>query len=92
MLSSFECQHRLGYYCSLTMYVSSCNIIVTNTINIYNFYITDCPQVQCIKPYIAKEPDELTLDESDVVNVFKKLEDGKTFIIPYYPSLLSTRV
>ena len=40
--------------------------------------MTDCPQVQCITPYTAKEPDELTLDESDVVNVFKKLEDGIT--------------
>jgi len=37
---------------------------------------SDCPQVQCITPYVAQEPDELTLDESDVVNVFKKLDDG----------------
>ncbi|KAL4219522.1 Rho guanine nucleotide exchange factor [Mactra antiquata] len=36
----------------------------------------DCPQVQCIKRYVAQEPDELTLEESDVVNVLKKLEDG----------------
>ncbi|XP_052821353.1 rho guanine nucleotide exchange factor 5-like isoform X2 [Mya arenaria] len=35
----------------------------------------DCPQVQCVKAYIAREPDELALDESDVVNVFKKLDD-----------------
>ncbi|WAR15294.1 ARHGQ-like protein [Mya arenaria] len=33
-------------------------------------------QVQCVKAYIAREPDELALDESDVVNVFKKLDDG----------------
>ena len=38
--------------------------------------VADCPQVQCVKAYVAQEPDELTLDESDVVNVFKKLDDG----------------
>ncbi|KAJ8320044.1 hypothetical protein KUTeg_001631 [Tegillarca granosa] len=36
----------------------------------------DCPQVHCIKKYIAAEPDELTLEESDVINVFKKMADG----------------
>ncbi|KAK3096874.1 hypothetical protein FSP39_004312 [Pinctada imbricata] len=36
----------------------------------------DCPQVQCIRNYSAQEPDELTLEESDVVNVFKKMTDG----------------
>ncbi|XP_070207238.1 uncharacterized protein [Littorina saxatilis] len=36
----------------------------------------DCPQVQCVEKYIATEPDELTLEESDVVNVFKKMADG----------------
>ena len=41
--------------------------------------LTDCPQVQCVTKYVPKEPDELALEESDVVNVFKKLEDGKFF-------------
>ncbi|XP_055996098.1 serine-rich adhesin for platelets-like isoform X4 [Ostrea edulis] len=36
----------------------------------------DCPQVQCIKRFNATEPDELGLEESDVVNVFKKMADG----------------
>ncbi|XP_062571518.1 uncharacterized protein LOC134233571 isoform X1 [Saccostrea cucullata] len=36
----------------------------------------DCPQVQCIKRFNATEPDELGLEESDVVNVFKKMGDG----------------
>ncbi|XP_076451935.1 uncharacterized protein LOC143287661 isoform X2 [Babylonia areolata] len=36
----------------------------------------DCPQVQCVVKYIAQEPDELTLEESDVINVFKKMGDG----------------
>uniref|UniRef100_A0A8W8JR11 Rho guanine nucleotide exchange factor 26 n=1 Tax=Magallana gigas TaxID=29159 RepID=A0A8W8JR11_MAGGI len=36
----------------------------------------DCPQVQCIKRFNATEPDELGLEESDVINVFKKMADG----------------
>lgn len=36
----------------------------------------DCPQVQCVEKYNAQEPDELTLEESDVINVFKKMGDG----------------
>ena len=39
--------------------------------------IADCPQVQCVEKYIATEPDELTLEESDVINVFKKMADGE---------------
>ncbi|KAK7473326.1 hypothetical protein BaRGS_00035458 [Batillaria attramentaria] len=38
--------------------------------------ILNCPQVQCVEKYIAQEPDELTLEESDVINVFKKMADG----------------
>ena len=44
----------------------------------YLYISTDCPQVRCVKRYVAKEPDELTLELSDVVNVFKKLKDGKS--------------
>ncbi|XP_042879260.1 uncharacterized protein LOC122257816 isoform X2 [Penaeus japonicus] len=36
----------------------------------------DCPQVQAIHPYVAKQPDELSLEVSDVVNVLKKMADG----------------
>ncbi|KAK7068257.1 Rho guanine nucleotide exchange factor 26 [Halocaridina rubra] len=36
----------------------------------------DCPQVQAIHPYVAKESDELSLEVSDVVNVLKKMADG----------------
>ncbi|XP_066953705.1 uncharacterized protein Exn isoform X3 [Macrobrachium rosenbergii] len=35
----------------------------------------DCPQVQAIHPYVAKESDELSLEVSDVVNVLKKMSD-----------------
>jgi neuronal guanine nucleotide exchange factor len=39
--------------------------------------VSDCPQVQCVFKYNAQEPDELTLEESDVINVFKKMGDGR---------------
>lgn len=42
------------------------------------FYFLDCPQVQCIKRFNATEPDELGLEESDVINVFKKMADGRS--------------
>lgn len=40
------------------------------------YEIWDCPQVQCIFSYIAQQPDELTIEECDVVNVFRKMSDG----------------
>ncbi|KAF8793452.1 uncharacterized protein LOC129968597 [Argiope bruennichi] len=36
----------------------------------------DCPQVQCVRSYIAQQPDELSLQESDVVTVHRKMNDG----------------
>ena len=36
--------------------------------------------MQCVKKYVPTEPDELALEESDVVNVFKKLEDGEILL------------
>jgi hypothetical protein len=36
----------------------------------------DCPQVQCIRSYSAKQTDELSLEETDVVNVRRKMKDG----------------
>ncbi|CAN7985738.1 unnamed protein product [Ixodes hexagonus] len=36
----------------------------------------DCPQVQCRHAYVPEQPDELALQESDVVNVFRKMADG----------------
>ena len=43
--------------------------------------MADCPQVQAVHSYTAKEPDELSLEESDVINVFKKMADGKFFCV-----------
>ncbi|KAK2164213.1 hypothetical protein NP493_1426g00004 [Ridgeia piscesae] len=36
----------------------------------------DCPQVQVIERYEPNQPDELQLEESDVVDVFRKMADG----------------
>uniref|UniRef100_T1KQ37 DH domain-containing protein n=1 Tax=Tetranychus urticae TaxID=32264 RepID=T1KQ37_TETUR len=35
----------------------------------------DCPQVICERQYTAQQPDELSLEKSDVVNVFRKTND-----------------
>ena len=43
----------------------------------------DCPQVQSVTRYEATEPDELLLEESDVINVFRKVSDGKLHVIHY---------
>ncbi|CAG2054889.1 unnamed protein product, partial [Timema podura] len=36
----------------------------------------DCPQVTAVHPYIAGQPDELSLNVADVVNVLRKMPDG----------------
>ncbi|PRD32569.1 UNVERIFIED_CONTAM: Rho guanine nucleotide exchange factor 26 [Trichonephila clavipes] len=36
----------------------------------------DWPQFQCTHAYTAQQPDELSLEEADVVNVFRKMSDG----------------
>ncbi|XP_075717436.1 ephexin-1 isoform X1 [Rhinoderma darwinii] len=41
--------------------------------------VFDCPQVQCVHPYIAQEPDELSLDLADLLNVLDKTDDGWVF-------------
>lgn len=38
----------------------------------------DCPQVQCVHPYVAQQPDELTLELADILNILEKTEDGET--------------
>ncbi|XP_037705511.1 ephexin-1 isoform X1 [Choloepus didactylus] len=41
--------------------------------------LLDCPQVQCVRPYVAQQPDELTLELADVLNILDKTEDGWIF-------------
>ncbi|XP_059559547.1 ephexin-1 isoform X2 [Myotis daubentonii] len=37
--------------------------------------LLDCPQVQCVHPYVAQQPDELTLELADILNILDKTED-----------------
>ena len=41
----------------------------------------DSAQVQVIHKYVAKQADELSLEESDVINVFKKISDGNVIYL-----------
>lgn len=41
----------------------------------------DCPQVRSEHPYVAQQPDELSLDVGDVVNVLRKTKDGKSNLL-----------
>ncbi|CAL8360228.1 unnamed protein product [Merluccius merluccius] len=36
----------------------------------------DSPQVQCIQSYIAQEPDELSVEMADVLNILERTDDG----------------
>lgn len=45
----------------------------------------DCPQVNALHNYTAQQPDELSLYEGDVINVLRKLPDGKLLqILPNF--------
>ncbi|XP_043926522.1 ephexin-1 [Protopterus annectens] len=39
----------------------------------------DFPQVQCVYPFVAQEPDELSLDPADVLAVLDQSNDGWTY-------------
>lgn len=36
--------------------------------------VPDCPQVQCVEPYVAQQADELTLEPTEIINVLRKTE------------------
>ncbi|XP_067390592.1 rho guanine nucleotide exchange factor 15-like isoform X1 [Emydura macquarii macquarii] len=36
----------------------------------------DCPQVQCVEPYVARQADELSLEPADLVKVLRKTSEG----------------
>ena len=38
---------------------------------------SDCPQVQCIEPYLAQQADELTLEPTEIINVIRKTNEGE---------------
>ena len=37
----------------------------------------DCPQVVAIHPYVARQPDELSLEVEDAVKVLRQMRYGK---------------
>ncbi|XP_076698469.1 ephexin-1-like [Callospermophilus lateralis] len=41
--------------------------------------LPDCPQAQCMHQYVAQQPDELTLELADILNILEKTEDGWIF-------------
>lgn len=38
--------------------------------------VTDSPQVQCIQSYSSQEPDELSIEMADVLNLLERTDDG----------------
>lgn len=48
----------------------------------------DCPQVQCVHPYVAQQPDELTLELADILNILEKTEDGEALGLHRAPAPL----
>lgn len=40
------------------------------------WYISDSPQVQCIQSYSSQEPDELSIEMADVLNLLERTDDG----------------
>uniref|UniRef100_A0A8C4S7Q0 SH3 domain-containing protein n=1 Tax=Erpetoichthys calabaricus TaxID=27687 RepID=A0A8C4S7Q0_ERPCA len=41
-------------------------------------YLIDCKQVQCIRAYVAQQPDELSLEKADLLLVHQQTSDGWT--------------
>lgn len=37
---------------------------------------SDSPQVQCIQSYSSQEPDELSIEMADVLNLLERTDDG----------------
>lgn len=40
--------------------------------------MADCPQVQCVEQYIAQQADELSLEPTEIINVIRKTNEGKS--------------
>uniref|UniRef100_A0A8D2LHN2 Rho guanine nucleotide exchange factor 15 n=1 Tax=Varanus komodoensis TaxID=61221 RepID=A0A8D2LHN2_VARKO len=41
------------------------------------FLSADCPQVQCTEAYTAAQADELSLEQTDIINVLRKTNEGE---------------
>ncbi|XP_061815280.1 rho guanine nucleotide exchange factor 15 isoform X1 [Nerophis lumbriciformis] len=38
--------------------------------------VWDCPQVQCVEQYVAQQADELNLEQTEIVNIIRKTNEG----------------
>lgn len=47
--------------------------------------VLDCPQVQCVEQYVAIQADELNLEPTEIVNVIRKTNEGKSNCTCYSP-------
>lgn len=56
---------------------------VIGVIRVYNYmclWMADCPQVQCVEQYIAQQADELNLEPTEIINVIRKTNEGKSIL------------
>ncbi|XP_061774724.1 ephexin-1 [Nerophis ophidion] len=69
MLKTSSMSDKLRWMCALTpnrrtRFMSTCA------------HDSDCLQVQCIQSYTTQEPDELSIEMADVLNLLEKTDDG----------------
>ncbi|XP_061923821.1 ephexin-1 isoform X1 [Entelurus aequoreus] len=69
MLKTSSMSDKLRWMCALTpnrrtRFMSTCA------------HDSDCLQVQCIQSYATQEPDELSIEMADVLNLLEKTDDG----------------
>lgn len=51
-------------------------VLVSRDVKLSRAYVSDSPQVQCIQSYSAQEPDELSTEMADILNLLERTDDG----------------
>ncbi|XP_067102022.1 ephexin-1 [Osmerus mordax] len=69
MLKTSSMSDKLRWICALT---PNRRTRFTST----NTHQADSPQVQCIQSYLSQEPDELSIEMADVLNILERTVDG----------------
>ncbi|KAJ7990556.1 hypothetical protein DPEC_G00301620 [Dallia pectoralis] len=69
MLKASSMSDKLRWICALTPNRRT-RFMTTST------HQSDSPQVQCIQSYSSQEPDELSLEMADVLNILERTDDG----------------
>ncbi|XP_055370198.1 ephexin-1 isoform X2 [Betta splendens] len=69
MLKTSSMSDKLRWMCALTPNRRT-RFMSTST------HQTDSPQVQCIQSYSCQEPDELSIEMADVLNLLERTDDG----------------